>query len=219
MCAFTRRPPRGRYGPPDEGLLRGAVGAAPRASSSPPDREPRAGVPALRACVRAIARSISAAATGEFTAELAAAGAVGGRGGRRRGGARAGPVVSTPALDFTLVGIDGPLPFEDNSFDARLGERGDRARRRHGPLALGGQARARALGDGCSLTTPSHGRLRLAARRDRALLAAARRPPAPVHAPLADRGAARVRLRAMSRCRRWRGPPLLRRLLLARAVR
>ncbi|MFL5830633.1 MAG: class I SAM-dependent methyltransferase [Solirubrobacteraceae bacterium] len=122
-----------------------------------------------------------------------------------------------PALSFQLVPIDGPLPFEDGSFDvvwaseviehiADTGAWMSEVRRVLAP-------RGRLL-----LTTPSHGRLRLA-------LGGIERYSEPLgdHLHLYTRrslgtllsefGFGSVELRLAG------GPPLLRRLLLARAVR
>lgn len=153
---------------------------------------------------------------GEFTALAAAAGA-------RSVGAEVAEAAleraqhAHPGLDFRLVRIDGPLPFEDNGFDLVWSSEviehvADTARwlsevRRvlvpHGRLLL---------------TTPAHGRLRVAVggverfseplgdhlhlytRRSLAQL-------------LEEFGFAEVTVRAVA------GPPLLRRLLLARGVR
>ena len=122
-----------------------------------------------------------------------------------------------PALDFRLVPLDGPLPLEDNSFDlvwaseviehvADTGRWLSEARR---VLAPGGRL---------LVTTPSHGRLRVA-------LGGVERfsdplgdhlhlyTSASLRTLLGEFGFGEVQVRAVD------GPPLLRRVLLARAVR
>src|SRR6202012_3237772 len=75
-----------------------------------------------------------------------------------------------------------------------LGERGDRARGRHGPLAVGGQTGAcprRAVARDDALAWPAEGR----AGRGRAVLGAARGPFASVYEELAPLPARRGRVR------------------------
>jgi SAM-dependent methyltransferase len=122
-----------------------------------------------------------------------------------------------PALDFRLVPIEGPLPFEDCEFDLVWASEvvehiADTAR------WLSEVRRVLAPGGGLLLTTPSHGRLRVA-------LGGVPRFSEPLGdhlhlytraslgLVLAEFGFDRVRVEAAA------GPPLLRRLLLARAVR
>ncbi|HTX33280.1 MAG TPA: class I SAM-dependent methyltransferase [Solirubrobacteraceae bacterium] len=154
--------------------------------------------------------------SGVFTAALAEAGA------RPVGAEVAEAAVSRagtqhPSLDFVLVPIDGPLPFQDNTFDLvwssevieHLADTAGWLSEVRRVLA----PRGRLL-----LTTPSHGRLRLALHGVE-----------PFSEPLGDHlhlytrrslgellnefGFVDVSVRTAG------GPPLLRRLLLARAVR
>ncbi len=153
---------------------------------------------------------------GRFTAELAAAGA------EPVGAEVAEAAVSRaqaahPELDFRLVPIDGPLPFEDNSFDVVWSSEviehvADTAR------WLSKVRRVLAVRGRLLLTTPSHGRLRLAVHGiepfseplgDHLHLYTGRS----LATLLEDFGFAEVSVRAVS------GPPLLRRMLLGRAVR
>jgi ubiquinone/menaquinone biosynthesis C-methylase UbiE len=154
--------------------------------------------------------------TGEFTAVLAGAGA-----------AAVGVDVAEaalrrarkahPELDFRLVAIDGPLPFDEESFDVvwasevieHIADTGRWLSEVHRVLAPGGRL---------LVSTPSHGRLRVA-------LGGVERFSEPLgdhlhlytraslNAVLNEFGFADVRVRSAA------GPPLLRRLLLARAVR
>jgi SAM-dependent methyltransferase len=122
-----------------------------------------------------------------------------------------------PELDFRVVPIDGPLPFEDGSFELVWASEviehiADTAK------WLSEVRRVLAPGGRLLLTTPSHGRLRL-------LLGGVERFSEPLgdhlhlytKASLAgllyEFGFAEVRVRAAG------GPPLLRRLLLASANR
>jgi ubiquinone/menaquinone biosynthesis C-methylase UbiE len=122
-----------------------------------------------------------------------------------------------PQLDFRLAQIDGPLPFDDGSFDvvwaseviehiADTGAWLSEVRRVLAP-------RGRLL-----LTTPSHGRLRVA-------LGGIERYSEPLgdHLHLYTRRSLGTLLSEFGcgsvEIRQAGGPPLLRRLLLARAVR
>jgi 2-polyprenyl-6-hydroxyphenyl methylase/3-demethylubiquinone-9 3-methyltransferase len=153
---------------------------------------------------------------GQFTAELA------------RAGARAVGVdvaeaalrrarTAHPELDFRLVAIDGPLPLEDASFELVWGSEviehvADTA------AWLSEVRRVLTPGGTLLLTTPSHGRLRL-------LLGGIERFSEPLGdhlhlytraslgALLGEFGFAEISVRTAG------GPPLLRRLLLARARR
>jgi SAM-dependent methyltransferase len=154
--------------------------------------------------------------TGEFAAQMAEAGArvVGvdvAEAALERARSR------HPGLDFRRTPIDGPLPFQDNAFDlvwaseviehiadtARFLSEVRRVLRPSGRLLL---------------TTPSHGRLRLA-------LAGVERFSEPLgdHLHLYTRFSLLSLLQEFGfhevRVRSAGGPPLLRRLLLARAVR
>ncbi len=154
--------------------------------------------------------------TGEFTAALAQAGAeaIGvevAEAALKRARAR------HSELDFRLVPFDGPLPFEDSSFDlvwaseviehvADTGQWLSEVRR---VLAPGGRL---------LVTTPSHGRLRVA-------LGGVERFSDPLgdHLHLYTRRSLRTLLDEFGfgevRVRAVEGPPLLSRMLLARAVR
>lgn len=122
-----------------------------------------------------------------------------------------------PGLDLRLVPIDGPLPFDDCGFDLVWSSEviehvADTAR------WLSEVRRVLAPGARLLLTTPSHGRLRLA-------IGGVERFSEPVgdhlhlysrrslHGLLEQFGFDQVRVRTAA------GPPLIRRLLLARAVR
>jgi ubiquinone/menaquinone biosynthesis C-methylase UbiE len=122
-----------------------------------------------------------------------------------------------PGLELRKLEIDGELPFADGSFDAVFSSEviehvADTAR------WLSEVRRVLAPGGRVLLTTPSHGRLRL-------LLGGIERYSEPLgdhlhlytarslRALLADFGFGEISVRAAA------GPPLARRLLLARAVR
>jgi ubiquinone/menaquinone biosynthesis C-methylase UbiE len=154
--------------------------------------------------------------TGEFTAALAGAGA------RPVGVDVAEAALERartrhPGLDFRLVPFDGPLPLEDNSFDlVWAGEViehvADTAR------WLSEVRRVLAPGGRLLISTPSHGRLVLALYGVETFS-----EPLGDHLHLYTRrslenllhefGFAEVKVKAVE------GPPLLRRSLLARAVR
>jgi SAM-dependent methyltransferase len=122
-----------------------------------------------------------------------------------------------PKLDFVLGEIDGPLPLADNAFDLVWASEviehvGDTAR------WLSEVRRVLAPSGRLLLSTPSHGRLRLAALGierfseplgDHLHLYTRRS----LQALLDEFGFAPVEIRAVG------GPPLLHRTLLARAVR
>jgi SAM-dependent methyltransferase len=154
--------------------------------------------------------------TGDFTAALAQAGA------RAVGVEVAQAAVERararhPGLDFRLVPIEGPLPLEDSSFDlvwaSEVIEHVDDTAR-----WLSEVRRVLAPGGRLLVTTPSHGRLRVA-------LGGVERFSEPLgdHLHLYTRGSLRSLLEEFGfgdiRVRAAEGPPLLRRMLLARAVR
>ena len=154
--------------------------------------------------------------TGEFTAALAQAGA------QPVGAEVAEAALSRarsrhPGLEFRLVPFDGPLPFEDGSFELVWASEviehvADTAR------WLSEVRRVLVPAGRLLVTTPSHGRLRVA-------VAGVDRFSEPLgdHLHLYTRrsletllhefGFAEVQVRAVD------GPPLLRRSLFARAVR
>ena len=122
-----------------------------------------------------------------------------------------------PQLDLRLVGFDAPLPFDDGAFDVVWSSEviehvADTAR------WLSEVRRVLAPGGRVLLTTPSHGRLRLLAGGierysvplgDHLHLYTARS----LRDVLSDFAFGEITVRAVA------GPPLARRLLLARAVR
>jgi ubiquinone/menaquinone biosynthesis C-methylase UbiE len=154
--------------------------------------------------------------TGEFTAQMAQAGArvVGvdvAEAALVRARAR------HPGVDFRLIPFDEPLPFPDNGFDLVWASEviehiADTAR------WLSEVRRVLAPSGRLVLTTPSHGRVRLA-------LSGVERysEPRGDHLHLYTRASLRQLLAEFDfqdiEVRVSAGPPLLRRLLLARAVR
>ncbi len=122
-----------------------------------------------------------------------------------------------PGLDLRLVPIDGPLPFEDGSFELVWASEviehiGDTAR------CLSEVRRVLVPGGRLLVTTPSHGRMRVA-------LGGVERFSEPLgdHLHLYTRSSLRTLLAefgfAPVSVRSVAGPPLLKRLLLARAQR
>ena len=153
---------------------------------------------------------------GDFTAELAGAGAEG-VGVEIAQAAIERARAKHPGLDFRLAPIDGPLPFEDNSFE--LVWSSEVIEHVADTAAWLSEIRRVLVPRGrLLLTTPSHGRVRLA-------LGGIERFSEPLgdHLHLYSRrslartleqlGFVDVRIRAVA------GPPLLRRLLFAQAVR
>jgi SAM-dependent methyltransferase len=153
---------------------------------------------------------------GEFTAAIAQAGAAAiGVDVAEAAVARARS--RHPGVSFDLVRFDGPLPFDDGSFDLAWASEviehvADTAR------WLSEVRRVLAPGGRLLITTPSHGRLRVA-------LGGVERFSEPLgdhlhlytkrslSALLAEFDFGEVRVRSVD------GPPLLSRMLLARAVR
>ena len=154
--------------------------------------------------------------TGDFTAAMARAGAdaIGvdvAEAALRRARSR------HPGVEFRLVPLDGPLPFEDGSFELVWASEviehvADTAR------WLSEVRRVLAPGGRLLVTTPSHGRLRVAVGGverfseplgDHLHLYTKRS----LGALLGEFGFGEVQVRAVE------GPPLLSRMLLARAVR
>jgi SAM-dependent methyltransferase len=182
---------------------------------APPDFERRRGF--LLEAVRPGDRALDlGCGSGEFTAELAGAGAAAigadvAEEALRQARSRC------PGLDFCLVPITGPLPFEDCSFELVWASEviehvADTAR------WLSEVIRVMAPGGRLLLTTPSHGRLRVA------LGGIARfSDPLSDHLHLYTRASLRSLLVEFAfrevHVQAAGGPPLARRLLLARAVR
>jgi SAM-dependent methyltransferase len=171
----------------------------------------------LRAGVRAGDRALDlGCGDGRFTAELTRLGAAAtgvdiAEAALNR--ARAGH----PDLDFRLAPIDGPLPFDDVSFDVVWSSEviehvADTAR------WLSEVRRVLVPRGRLLLTTPSHGRLRVAVSGVEAFS-----DPLGDHLHLYTRGSLAALLAEFAfdeiSVRTSGGPPLLRRLLLARAVR
>jgi SAM-dependent methyltransferase len=152
---------------------------------------------------------------GQFTRELAAAGALA-MGVEVAEAALARARVGSPELDFRLAPIDAPLPLPDHSFDVVWASEviehvSDTA------LWLSEINRVLVPGGQALLSTPSHGRVRLA-------LFGIERFSEPLgdHLHLYTRGSLGTVLGAFGfqqiQIRAVGGPPLLRRMLLARAV-
>jgi SAM-dependent methyltransferase len=181
----------------------------------PPDLELRRRF--LRSAVRAGDRALDlGCGDGAFTQLLAGAGAdVVGVDVARTAVARAS--ARHPSLDFRPVAIDGPLPFPDGAFDLVWSSEviehvADTAR------WLSEVRRVLAGGGRVLLTTPSHGRVRLA-------VGGIERFSEPLgdHLHLYSRHSLRRLLVEFGfgqvEVRPAGGPPLMRRLLLARAAR
>jgi ubiquinone/menaquinone biosynthesis C-methylase UbiE len=183
---------------------------------SPPDFERRRDY--LLAEVRPGDRALDlGCGTGVFTAELARAGASPVVGVDVAEAALRRARVNYPELDFRIATVDGPLPLRDNEFDLVWASEviehvPDTAR------WLSEVRRVLVPGGRLLLTTPSHGRLRIA-------LGGIERFSDPLgdHLHLYTRrsltetlegfGFDQIRVRAVA------GTPLLRRMLVARAVR
>jgi SAM-dependent methyltransferase len=171
----------------------------------------------LLANVRAEERALDlGCGTGDFTAELARSGASA-VGVEVAEAALARAHARHPSFDFRLAPIDGPLPLEDSEFDLVwcsevIEHVADTAR------WLSEVRRVLAPGGRLLLTTPSHGRVRLA-------LGGVERFSEPLgdHLHLYTRRSLEQLLRefgfAQIEIRGAGGPPLLRTTLLARAVR
>jgi SAM-dependent methyltransferase len=185
------------------------------AELAPPDWELRRAF--LRAGLRAGDRVLDlGSGAGDFTAEIAGAGA------RAIGVEVAEAAIARarsrhPELDFRLAPIEGPLPFEDGGFDLVWASEviehvADTAR------WLSELRRVLAPGGRLMLTTPSHGRLRVG-------LGGIERFSEPLgdHLHLYTRRSLREVLVEFGfegiSVHTAAGPPLLRRLLLARAHR
>jgi SAM-dependent methyltransferase len=185
------------------------------AELEPPSLERRLAF--LRGLVRAGDRALDVGSgTGEFTAALAEAGAVPigvevAEGALERARAR------HPVCDFRLVPLDGPLPFEDGSFDLAWASEviehvTDTAR------WLSELRRVLVPGGRLLVTTPSHGRLRVA-------LGGVERFSEPLgdHLHLYTKRSLRTLLDEFGftqiDVQAVEGPPLLRRSLFASAIR
>lgn len=182
---------------------------------APPDLDIRMSL--LRSEVKPGDRALDlGCGTGEFSAGLALAGAhVIGAEITRAAVVRAR--ARHPTLDLRLVPIAGPLPFADGAFELVWSSEviehvADTAR------WLSEVRRVLAPGGRLLVTTPSHGRLRV-------LLGGIERFSEPLgdHLHLYSQRSLRVLLKEFGfesvQVRTAGGPPLLRRLLLARATR
>jgi SAM-dependent methyltransferase len=153
---------------------------------------------------------------GEFTAQLAAAGAsVVGVEVAEAALARAR--ARHPGVEFRLVPIGGPLPFEDGAFQLVWASEVIEHVADTAPW-LSEVRRVLAPGGRLLLTTPSHGRLRLALGGIEQFS-----PPLGDHLHLYSRRSLRSLLEEFGfgevNVRAGGGLPLVRRMLLARAVR
>jgi ubiquinone/menaquinone biosynthesis C-methylase UbiE len=181
----------------------------------PPDLELR--LAHLRAGVRPGDRALDlGCGDGRFTAELARIGAAA-TGVDIAEAALNRARAAHPDLDFRLAPFDGPLPFDDVSFDvvwtSEVIEHVADTARWLSEVRRVLVPRGRLL-----LTTPSHGRLRVAASGMEAFS-----DPLGDHLHLYTRGSLTALLGEFGfdeiSVRTAGGPPFLRRLLLARAVR
>jgi SAM-dependent methyltransferase len=181
----------------------------------PPDLELR--LAHLRAGVRAGDRVLDlGCGDGRFTAELARVGAAP-TGVDVAQAALSRARAAHPDLEFRLAPIDGPLPFDDGSFDVVWSTEviehvADTAR------WLSEVRRVLVPRGRLLLTTPSHGRLRVALSGVEAFS-----EPLGDHLHLYTKGSLEKLLAEFGfdeiSVRTAGGPPFLRRLLLARAVR
>jgi SAM-dependent methyltransferase len=181
----------------------------------PPDLELR--LAHLQAGVRAGDRALDlGCGDGRFTAELARTGAAA-TGVDIAEAALKRARAAHPDLDFRLAPFDGPLPFDDGSFDVVWSSEviehvADTAR------WLSEVRRVLVPRGRLLLTTPSHGRLRVAVSGIEAFS-----DPLGDHLHLYTQGSLTALLAEFGfgeiSVRPAGGPPLLRRLLLARAVR
>ena len=181
----------------------------------PPEFERRLGF--LRDEVRAGDRALDlGCGTGDFTAALARAGAAA-VGVDVAEGALARARARHLGLDFRLVPIEGPLPFDDNTFDLVWASEvfelvADTAQ------WLSEVRRVLAPAGRLLVTTPSHGRLRVAVSG-----VARFSEPLGDHLHLYTKGSLQTLLGefgfAQIHVQAVEGPPLLRRSLYARAVR
>src|ERR1700761_7830641 len=182
---------------------------------APPEFELR--LAHLRAGVHAGDRALDlGCGDGRFTGELARAGAVA-TGVDIADAALKRARAAHPDLDFRLAPFDGPLPFDDGSFDvvwtSEVIEHVADTARWLSEVRRVLVPRGRLL-----LTTPAHGRLRLLAGGIERYSEPLRDHPHPYTArslrgPPGEFGFSVEELRAVG------GPPLLRRLLLASATR
>jgi len=171
----------------------------------------------LRTGVRAGDRALDlGCGDGRFTAELARVGAAP-TGVDIAQAALSRARAAHPDLEFRLAPIDGPLPFDDGSFDVVWSTEviehvADTAR------WLSEVRRVLVPRGRLLLTTPSHGRLRVALSGVEAFS-----EPLGDHLHLYTKGSLENLLAEFGfdeiSVRTAGGPPLLRRLLLARAVR
>jgi SAM-dependent methyltransferase len=214
MWRWGRTEPTARYGRPIKDYYEDLWERLPD-KLEPPSFERRLAF--LRGSVRAGDRALDVGAgSGEFTAALAQAGTAA-LGVEVAEAALERARGSHPDLDFRLVPFDGPLPFEDGSFELVWASEviehvTDTAR------WLSEVRRVLVPSGRLLVTTPSHGRLRVA-------LGGVERFSEPLgdHLHLYTRRSLRTLLDEFGfeqiDVRAVEGPPLLRRSLFASAVR